>query len=171
MAVADGDWPNFCICINRCLQHTTLERQCWLALQTMAVHSCAVCGGGQRHPSTAIVKRIIENNTVTQAELTECLRFACGSGNLDVVKMLLERGADANGQDEKYKFFPLHNAILKGHIEIIRELLSHGANPKSLAWGWEDNSLSGSTSTLVELALELGYCEIAKILESSHTNA
>jgi ankyrin repeat protein len=47
---------------------------------------------------------------------------------LDVVKLLLERGADPNVKDDDGKT-PLHYAAWKGHHKVVELLLEHGANP------------------------------------------
>jgi E3 ubiquitin-protein ligase mind-bomb len=40
---------------------------------------------------------------------------------------LLGRRADADAQDKSYDT-PLHSAVNKGHLEVTRVLLAHGAN-------------------------------------------
>ena len=57
---------------------------------------------------------------------------SCIDANAEVVKMLLDAGADPNGQDSLYGRTPLHNvAILCGDegVEIGKLLLEYGADP------------------------------------------
>jgi ankyrin repeat protein len=55
------------------------------------------------------------------------LDFAVSSGNVDMVRLLLELGADANAQTA-YPLSPLFNASYKGDREIVRLLLDAGAD-------------------------------------------
>lgn len=118
----------------------------------------------QRRPSTKIVQSILEAAKFDVQTLTECLRFASATENVDVVRMLLDRGADPNGQDQVYKFFPLGNAVEAGHLEVVRALLDAGADPTMEFWDFEENALTGSTSALVDVAIRNGFPEIAKVL-------
>ena len=56
-----------------------------------------------------------------------------GRGHLDVVKLLLERGADPNLPEEGIapKGHALYSAVVNGHFEVVKLLLEHGAHPKS----------------------------------------
>ncbi len=55
------------------------------------------------------------------------LDFAVSSGNVDMVRLLLELGADANAQTA-YPLSPLFNASYKGDSEIVGLLLDAGAD-------------------------------------------
>lgn len=45
------------------------------------------------------------------------------------MRALLEAGADVNAPQEK-GFTPLHEAAATGKLDLLRILLSHGANPE-----------------------------------------
>jgi ankyrin repeat protein len=47
----------------------------------------------------------------------------------EVVTVLLERGANPNIRCEGDWAFPLHFAVEKGHISIVKRLIEHGADP------------------------------------------
>jgi len=56
------------------------------------------------------------------------LHLACASGNIDVVKFLLNSGSDPNSVTLTQQSC-LHYATHQGHAEIVRLLLEYGANP------------------------------------------
>ena len=58
------------------------------------------------------------------------LHISAAYGNLDVCKVLIQYGADANSEtDTQWK--PIHNAAWYGFPEVIKLLISHGADPKA----------------------------------------
>lgn len=59
------------------------------------------------------------------------MKNAAARGHLEVVRFLLERGADPNLPEEGIApdGHALHSAVVGGHIEIVRLLLEHGAHP------------------------------------------
>jgi hypothetical protein len=55
------------------------------------------------------------------------LSFACDRGNIEVVKALLDAGADVNARDSFYQADAMAWAVMKGHLEIVAMLLHKGA--------------------------------------------
>jgi len=55
------------------------------------------------------------------------LLSAAGSGDLQELKRLLNRGADIKAQDYK-EWTPLHEAAYWNHLNVVKELLDRGAN-------------------------------------------
>ena len=55
------------------------------------------------------------------------LFLAAGEGKLDVVRYLLDEGADVNAR-ENWGSTPLIEAAYSGHIDVIKELLLRGAD-------------------------------------------
>lgn len=59
---------------------------------------------------------------------TPPLAYACHWGMLEVVRLLLEKGADVNRKDPIYKRTALMVAAAAGHSKIVHLLLQNGAN-------------------------------------------
>jgi len=55
------------------------------------------------------------------------LHFAAGFGRKDIVKYLLDAGADVHARDDG-GLIPLHNACSFGHVEVTLSLLRHSAD-------------------------------------------
>jgi ankyrin repeat protein len=122
-------------------------------------------GGGRLEPSLAIVQRILKDVPHDREALTAALRFACVSGNVDVVRLLLQMGADPNGRDELHNACPLSNAIRRGHADVVNVLLDEGADATQTVFAENDvGDLTGDELTLVDLAVQEGYPDIAKLV-------
>jgi ankyrin repeat protein len=63
--------------------------------------------------------------------LAKALAEAAGRGQIDVVRSLLDQGADPNAPEEGNAPHgrALYAAVYNRHIEVARVLLEHGANP------------------------------------------
>ncbi|MGA9772951.1 MAG: ankyrin repeat domain-containing protein [Blastocatellia bacterium] len=89
-----------------------------------------------RKGDAAAVKAFLDKgvpvNAKTQYGAT-ALSYACDKGHTEVVKLLIERGADVNVKDTFYGEVPLGWALGKGHAEIVKILLDHGAQGKDRA--------------------------------------
>lgn len=57
------------------------------------------------------------------------LVVAAHSGHPEFAKFALETGADPNDMGAGYA--PLHAAVLRGHLDVVNELLSRGADPNA----------------------------------------
>lgn len=77
---------------------------------------------------------------------------AAANGHLDVVKLLIENGADVNLKGEAW-YGPLHAAAAKGHIEVVKILLENGA----------DVNIFHHNKPLHNAAMN-GHIEVAEIL-------
>merc|ERR550514_1960101 len=53
------------------------------------------------------------------------LHLAAQFGDMGLVQVLLEHGADPNAQEETTGWTPLHFAVSKGHYHLILQLLHH----------------------------------------------
>ena len=79
---------------------------------------------------------------------------ASEKGHVDVVRMLLEQGADIN-KARDIGATPLYIASQKGHVDVVRMLLEQGA----------DIHLSWRGQTPLQTARQRNHAEIARLLE------
>ncbi len=70
----------------------------------------------------------IEVDAKTNYQAT-ALAFAAERGHLEVVKLLVERGADVNNRDTFYNASPLSWAVMGPHPEVVAFLKEHNAEP------------------------------------------
>lgn len=69
------------------------------------------------------------NNGKTSAEGNRSLIQAVEGRNIELVKELLERGADVNVQEKKWGWTPLLTAVRSGREDTVDLLLGYGADP------------------------------------------
>jgi ankyrin repeat protein/curved DNA-binding protein CbpA len=62
------------------------------------------------------------------------LRWAAEYGDFDIVRLLLEHGADPNSSNDDYCGNALHGACKKGRAEVVRLLLEYKANTGAKAF-------------------------------------
>lgn len=74
------------------------------------------------------------------------LHLACHTGDLGMLELLLQYGADVNAQDY-YGRSPLHHCILKGKNQFAKLLIRRGANPIIV---------DGRGKTPLQRAMEIG---------------
>lgn len=60
-------------------------------------------------------------------QVNKPLAYAAAYGNLDIVKLLLQKGADINGQ-VAYGDVPIIKAMEHGHTDIVEYLITNGAD-------------------------------------------
>lgn len=79
------------------------------------------------------------------------LRNAAAGGHIEIVRLLLARGADPNLPEEGIapRGHALHSAVVRGHIEIVKLLLAHGAHPNV--------EIESSADTLSAALASAGY--------------
>ena len=125
-----------------------------------------------RKGDAAAVAKLIDDgvdvNTKFRYNAT-ALFYACDHGHLDVVKVLLDKGADLTIKDTFYGFTPLMLAVSPAqkkrpeHTEIAKLLIAKGAPGK-------DNALSGAIESddvvLVKFMLDSGGIPAPKLSEA-----
>ncbi|XP_068232732.1 transient receptor potential channel pyrexia-like isoform X2 [Palaemon carinicauda] len=87
------------------------------------------------------------------------LHLACYTKELDILKLLLERGAETSIPDS-YGNFALHTAVREKWYDGIKELLQQGASPDELSQPPEDGG--GIRETALHTAVKMG--DIASIM-------
>ena len=108
---------------------------------------------------------------------TSALMLACYHGNSEIVKMLLEKGAKVNLQNEK-KVSALMLAATEGNVEVMKQLLEGGADVNLKGEGGSTALLSAlsakehfvSQQTKVEMVkLLLNHDADVKVRDGLHT--
>jgi uncharacterized protein len=109
------------------------------------------------HP--AIVEFLLKNGAdvklaARNAQKVTALHAGASRGGAEIVKMLLEAGADPNAKQER-GFVPLHSAAANGNVAVVELLLRHGARTDANS---DDGKTPGDT------AAEGGHKDLAEML-------
>ena len=85
---------------------------------------------------------------------TPVIFTACSSGSPNTLRLLLQAGADPNTTSKKLKITPLVHVCQMGHIKMLEDLISFGADP----------TLNTPMGTTLHVAVGVGNYECAKKL-------
>jgi ankyrin repeat protein len=110
----------------------------------------------------AIVEFLLKNGadvnlSARNAQKVTALHGAVARRDVEIVKMLLEAGADPNARQER-GFAPLHDAAANGSVALVELLLKHGALADSKA---DDGK------TPADMAGERGHKEVVEMLRKT----
>ncbi|KAM0251267.1 hypothetical protein ACHAQJ_008258 [Trichoderma viride] len=99
-------------------------------------------------------------NETGKSVIGTALQAACSAGNMNLVRLLLDRGAKLDLESDRYGT-ALQTACQWGHAEIIRLLLDHGADVNILG-----RKVGGKFKTAIQAACSSGRCnaEIVHLL-------
>ncbi len=100
------------------------------------------------------------------------LKNAAGKGHLEIVRLLLERGADPNLPEEGIAphGHALYAAVANGHYEIAKLLLEHGAYPNPEVESSADalsRAISNSDQQMIDLLCSYGAARALHLLAYS----
>jgi ankyrin repeat protein len=117
-----------------------------------SLHYAAICG------FHTIAKHLVSEysqdvNACGLHKMSTPLHWASSKGHVEVVRYLLEHGANVTAQSQDGSM-PLHWASQKGHIQVIRTLLQHKADAKAR---------DKNKSTPLHRASSRGYAGSARI--------
>lgn len=112
---------------------------------------------GQPAALEALLQHAPDVNAVSRnAMKVAVINAASASRNLEVVKLLLQAGANPDAQQQA-GYTPLHEAAVNNNAELAGELLRAGADP---------GIRSDAGQTAADMAREKGYAQIAEMLET-----
>lgn len=97
---------------------------------------------------------------------TNALLSAASMGHTEVVSLLLNRGADVDAKNS-WGETALHLGVEVGSVDIVKNLLDHGADPNALVV--DDNGKGSRRTALFEAALQ-GHTEVIETLLTHGTN-
>ncbi len=83
--------------------------------------------GGTVKKVKELLKKIDVNSTDKYGWIP--LHDAAMQGDPQIVRLLINAGANINAQDKEEKWTPLHDAVRMNHPQIVQMLLDTGANP------------------------------------------
>src|SRR6476646_2856356 len=128
-----------------------------------------------RKGDAATVKRLLDEGVDVNTKFrygTTALFFACDHGHVEVVKVLLDKGADLTVKDSFYGFTPLMLAISPAqkrrpeHTEIAKLLIAKGAPGKEGALG---GAVDQGDATLTKFILDSGGIPASNLSEVLET--
>jgi ankyrin repeat protein len=112
----------------------------------------------------AIVEFLLKNGAdvhlaARNAQRVTALHAGASRGGAEIVKMLLEGGADPDAKQER-GFVPLHSAAANGNSVVVELLLKYGAHA---------NAKADDGKTPADMAAEGGHKDLAEMLKKSKT--
>lgn len=128
-----------------------------------------------RKGDAAAVTRLLDEgvdvNTKFRYNAT-ALFYACDHGHVEVVKVLLDRGADMSVKDTFYGFTPLALAVGPAqkkkpeHTEIAKLLIAKGAPGKEIALG---SAIQSNDAALAKVVLDSGGVPASNLSDALET--
>ncbi|EAX89007.1 ankyrin repeat protein, putative [Trichomonas vaginalis G3] len=109
------------------------------------ISSSLICAIEKNNIKTVyfLLEKDVDINYINSDYMTP-LQSASFVGNLDVVKILVQRGAIINEYHNKFTLTPLSRACFGGHLEIVKFLVENGAEVNQI----KDNSTALVTACI-----------------------
>ncbi|MFC1842869.1 ankyrin repeat domain-containing protein [Candidatus Dependentiae bacterium] len=120
-----------------------------------------VCERGHDEIFKVLVRKEVSSGIDYKEQMAKHpLHVACAHGKMELVRWLVEEmNFDVNETDRRaFRFTALHKASENGHLEIVRYLISRGANPRSN----QVRLPRYSRALPVHLACENGHLDVVK---------
>jgi len=118
-----------------------------------------------RQSDVAAVRKLLEAGVSANAKYRydrSALSFAADRGNVEIVTLLLDRGADAGAKDTYYKMTALSAAAMKGNADVVRLLLARrpqdaGSALSGAVFGKKPEVVAAVLATAKPSARDLSY--------------
>ena len=85
----------------------------------------------RRNGNADLVRLLLEKGADTKTPGDTTLIPAAQSGDVDIMRLLIENGANVNCVSPRIGETPLYHAAASGNVEAVRLLLAKGANPNA----------------------------------------
>ena len=118
---------------------------------------------GDRSRVAQLLDAGVDVNAKARYDMT-ALMFAADKGHLDVVRLLVERGADVNTADTFYKSRAIDSALNNGHRHVAKFLLQHGSRGAARAL---NAGIRADDAELVKMALQSAEVDAAALASAS----
>lgn len=76
-----------------------------------------------------MLTKYIKNIDARTNNGSTALHYACNFQLVDIVKLLIEKGAGQNIIELEYDFYPIFYTVVQNNVEITKFLIDNGANP------------------------------------------
>ena len=76
-----------------------------------------------------MLSKYIKNIDARTTHGSTALHYACNFQLIEIIKILLEKGADPNIIESEYDFYPIFYVVVQNNIEITKLLIINGTNP------------------------------------------
>jgi len=124
-----------------------------LSAQNISLMSCvSVFGICRKFP------QIIDSCAPTTIDLNALLSSACRFGDLEISRLLIDKGSDVTASDDDGQT-PLHHAVMEGHEGVARLLLDNGADvtaTDNATWTPLERASDTGNKGMVQLLIEKG---------------
>lgn len=137
------------------LQHDPLAAYAFSEDGFTALHFAAFLGGVGA--ARVLVDAGADVNVIARNAMQVQPLHSAAAGNPEVALLLLDAGADANGQQQR-GFTALHEAALRGNDELVDALIAHGADVSTV----DDDG-----NTAADHAVRAGHDDVAARLRGT----
>lgn len=120
-------------------------------------NSTWLVGACVRHHWTDLLSLLLDlgHSAISIAGGLTAINLAAELGHEDIVEHLLLSGVDPDTRDRDNGYTPLISAAITKHMDVMRKLLQHSANPSLQAWNGDTALHLISTYGDVQMAAEL----------------